>query len=147
MICVDASLAAKWLLPEPHSPEAIALLRACLSAGDRMVAPPLLPIEVTNVLRQRMRRPPGLTLPDVFQLPRQFLTFPVALTAPAGLYELALTLADTHNLPAVYDAHYLALAQMLGCTLWTADQRLLTTVGGRLSFVKWVGSYRPGDPL
>jgi predicted nucleic acid-binding protein len=34
-----------------------------------------------------------------------------------------------------------ALAQHLGCDLWTADQRILRAVGGRLPFVRYVGDY------
>ena len=147
MICVDASLAAKWVLEEEHSDRAEALLVAHIRAGERIVAPPLLPIEVTNILRQRMRRQPQFSLADTLQLLHQFLSFPLELTAPEGLYELALTLADTLTLPAAYDAHYVALAQLLGCSLWTADERLVSALGGKLPFVKWIGDYHKGDPL
>src|SRR5438876_9883882 len=34
----------------------------------------------------------------------------------------ALTLADAHRLSAVYDAHYLTLAQLLGSEPWTDDR-------------------------
>jgi len=77
----------------------------------------------------------------------EFLAFPIALTSPPGLYELALTLADRYKLPAVYDAHYLGLAQILRCNLWTDDQRLLNTLQGSIPLVKWVANYRDGSPL
>ena len=51
MICVDASLAIKWILEEEHTAQAEALYRATLLAGERIIAPPLLPIEATNILR------------------------------------------------------------------------------------------------
>ena len=105
MICVDASLAMKWILPEPYSSEARAMYQASLRAAEQMVAPPLLPIEVTNVLRQRMRRPEPLSLGDARSRLQQFLTYPITLSAPPGLYESALALADAQNLPAAYDAH------------------------------------------
>jgi hypothetical protein len=63
VIGVDASVAAKWIFTEQYSEQARALLRAALSAGERIVAPPLLPIEVTNIIRQRMRQE-GLPLPE-----------------------------------------------------------------------------------
>jgi predicted nucleic acid-binding protein len=56
MIVVDASVAAKWLFPEPHADRAIALARASQRTGERFVAPPFLSIELTNLIRQRMRR-------------------------------------------------------------------------------------------
>jgi predicted nucleic acid-binding protein len=39
------------------------------------------------------------------------------------------------ELPATYDAHYLALAQQLGAVFWTADQRLIRMVDNKLDFL------------
>ncbi len=148
MICVDASLAAKWILLEDYSQQARGLYRACIQADERMVAPPLLASEMTNILRQRMRRgQPRLSLSDAAQLLQHFLSMPVALVAPPRLHETALAVADRHNLAAAYDAHYVALAQMSGCNLWTADERLLNVAGATLPFVKLIGGYTDGDPL
>jgi len=66
--------------------------------------------------------------------------------ALAPVHRRALQLADTYNLPAAYDAHYLALAEAFGCELWTDDQRLLRRVGGALDFVRWIGDYQPPAP-
>ena len=133
---------------EDYSENARALYRACVQAHERLVAPPLLPIEVANVLRQRMRRgQPQLSLAEATELLQQFLTMPLESASPPGLYDLAMKLADAHNLPAVYDAHYVALAQLLGCNLWTADERLVNSLGGKLPFVKWIGDYNEGNPL
>ena len=142
MICVDASLAAKWIIAEEYSDRALRLLATWVADGERICAPPLLTIEVTNIIRRRMLRE-GVTLPQAQRLLRQFLAFPVTAVNPAALYERALTLAVEHGLPAVYDAHYVALAELLGYELWTNDRRLLRALGGKLSFVKWIGDY-PG---
>ncbi|MBM2811438.1 MAG: hypothetical protein HW416_2197 [Chloroflexi bacterium] len=148
MICVDACLAAKWILEEEFSDQAQALLVSAIREGSRVVAPPLLPIEVTNILRQRMRRDrPPLALADATELLERFLDLPVDIVAPDGLYESALALADAYQLPAAYDAHYVVLAQMLGCSLWTADQRLINALGARLPSVKSIRDYAPGLPL
>jgi predicted nucleic acid-binding protein len=56
MIVVDASVAAKWILAEPHSDRAEALYNATLQAGEPIVAPGLLLFEITNILRRRMVR-------------------------------------------------------------------------------------------
>lgn len=143
MICVDASVAAKWVLPEEFSPAAVALYEVTIRAAQPVVAPPLLPFEVANIIRRRMVRQ-ALPLPDAERLLAQFLAFPVALAVPAGLYQRALTFATAHQLPAIYDAHYVALAEAFGCELWTDDRRLLRLLAGRLTFVKWIGDYADG---
>jgi len=140
MICADSSVAAKWSFVEEHSFQARALLRDALAQQDPFVAPPLLPSEVADVIRQRLRQG-QVQLDEARALLAQFLALPISLQAPEALYERALVLADEHNLPAVYDAHYVALAELLGATLWTADRRLLRALGGRLPFVRWIGDY------
>jgi predicted nucleic acid-binding protein len=141
VIVVDASVVAKWLLVEPHTDRARALYRGCLRGGEQIIAPHLLPFEIANILRQRMRRA-GLPLAEAQRLMAQFHTFTVTLVEPPDLYDRALSLAEAHVLPAAYDAHYLALAERYACTLWTDDQRLLRLVGSALSFVSPVAAYQ-----
>jgi predicted nucleic acid-binding protein len=98
VIGVDASVAARWIFTEEYSEQARALLRAALSAGELIVAPPLLPIEVTNIIRQRMRQE-ALPLPEARQRLAAFLAIPVTLRAPRTLYRRALEIAEQHDLP------------------------------------------------
>jgi len=141
MICVDASVAIKWLLREERSDRAIALYDATTNANQQIVAPPLLPLEVTNILRKRMRAQDGISLTRATEHLAAFLAFPIELHNPAGLHHQALVLADALGLPATYDAHYLALAEHLGCQLWTDDQRLIRHVANSLPFVRWIGDH------
>ncbi|MDO8672780.1 MAG: type II toxin-antitoxin system VapC family toxin [Dehalococcoidia bacterium] len=141
MICVDSSVAAKWVFLEEYSQQARALLRVSLEQQEPIIAPPLLASEVANVIRQRQRRG-QLDLSESRVLLSQFLAVPLSLQMPKTLYDRVLSLADQFDLPAVYDAHYVALAELFGATLWTADQRLLHALSGRLSFVRWIADYR-----
>jgi predicted nucleic acid-binding protein len=142
VICVDSSVGAKWVLPEEHSEQALDLYQQASQAGQEVVAPPLLPIEVCNILRQRVRR--GLlTSEDARRALDRFLDFPIRLAAPSRPHSSALALADQYDLPAAYDAYYLSLAGDLGARLWTADRRLLRAIEGRLPFVSWIGDYQP----
>lgn len=141
MICADASVAIKWLLNEERSDRARALYRAAVQTREPIVAPPLLPLEVTNILRQRMRTREGLSLVDATRHLDDFLALSIGYHNPAGLHHQALVLADALGLPATYDAHYLALAEHLHCELWTDDQRLLRHVAERLPFVRWIGDH------
>jgi predicted nucleic acid-binding protein len=140
MICVDSSVAAKWFFTEEHSEQADGLLQATLSAREPIVAPPLLSTEVMNILRQRQRGG-TLTLPEAQAVLARFLAVPISLRSPRRVYSRVLELADQYDLPAVYDAHYVALAELLGAMFWTADQRLLRAIGTTLPFVRWIGGY------
>ena len=140
MICVDASVAGKWLFLEAHSTQADALLRSALEQSEPIVAPPLLPSEVANIVRQRQRQG-QLELSDARALLAQYLAVPIAYEAPDALYDHALVVADRHDLSAIYDAQYVALAELLGATLWTADRRLLRSLRGSLTFVRWLADY------
>jgi predicted nucleic acid-binding protein len=141
VICADASVAIKWLLNEERSDRARALYSAAVQTREPIVAPPLLPLEVTNILRQRMRSKDGLTLDAATQHLDDFLALRIELRNPAGLHFQALVLADALGLPATYDAHYLALAEHLSCELWTDDQRLMRHVASSLRFVRWIGDH------
>jgi predicted nucleic acid-binding protein len=88
-------------------------------------------------------RQEALPLPEARQWLAAFLAIPVTLRAPRTLYRLALEIAEQHDLPAAYDAHYVALAERLRCILWTDDQRLLRALSGRLPFVRPIADYSP----
>jgi predicted nucleic acid-binding protein len=134
-------VAVKWVLNEERSDQARALYQAALRAGEPIVAPPLLPLEVTNILRQRMRANDGLSLTDAVRQLGDFLDFRIELHNLVGLHVQALVLADALGLPATYDAHYLALTEHLGCELWTDDLRLIRLVATSLPFVRWIGDH------
>lgn len=142
MLCVDASVAIKWILPEVDSDLAFVFLDSTARAHEVIIAPRLIRYEVTNILRQRQRRG---QLPGVGAevLLHQFLQFGIRMDDPAELHEAALSLAIRYNLPAAYDAHYLALAQAHDCDFWTADQRLYNTVSASLGFVRLLREYHP----
>ena len=121
-ICVDASVAVKWLLPEEGSENALALLEAALTAQTDVIGPPHLPVEVTSAIHKRFRQR-ELTLAEARERLRAFSRIPIDLTYPASLAERALELAAELDLPYPYDAFYLAIGEILGCEVWTADER------------------------
>lgn len=111
---------------------------------EPIIAPPLLPSEVANIIRQRQRRG-QLELDDARAILASFLALPIALLSPETLYDRALILAHEYDLPAVYDAQYIALAELLGAALWTADRRLARSLGGGLPFVHVLANWRPAE--
>lgn len=114
---IDASVAAKWLAPEPDSPLAAALL------GDDgpLMVPDLLYAEVGNILWKKQLR--GEMDAAVAQVgARWLLHVPLQVHDSASLLADALALALQLQHPA-YDCFYLALARRAGVPLVTADRR------------------------
>jgi len=140
-LVVDASVATIVLFPEPFSPNAEALFRDVLLLGHHMTAPHLLPVEVTNAIRRHMRRE-RISLDTAMALLNDFLTQPIELVTDQDLHRQALRLTEAYSLGA-HDAHYVALAQRLGCAFWTADERIRRATGGRLTFIRFIGDYLP----
>jgi predicted nucleic acid-binding protein len=136
--CVDASVLLKLVLNEADSHLAEALWRSWLTSSLQPVGPFLLPFEVTAVLRKHVHR---RTITGEYGLAalRQAMAFDVTLLSFPAIHERAWTLAQELDRPTAYDAHYLALAEHLGCEYWTADKTLCRVAQGRLPWVRWLG--------
>src|SRR5438128_12089193 len=131
MICLDSSVAAKLVLTETDSEKAKALYVTETRAGEPVVAPSLLLYEITNVLRRRVVES-ALGASEARRVLGDFLDLDIRISTPASLHPRALELATAYDLPAVYEAHYLALAEALTCDYWTDDRRLLNRLAGRV---------------
>ena len=143
-VVVDASVAIKRVLSEEFTEQGQALFDNCLTAHRPMLAPPLLPGEITNALNQRVRTTVGarrITEDEANRALAAFLRLPITLSSPPGLYPRALAFARTHGLPSAYDSIYVVLAQMTNAELWTADQRLLRAVSSAAPWVRWIGDF------
>ena len=119
---MDASLVVKWLVEEEDSRTAVALADSWYSSGMQPVAPPLMAIEVANALYRRVVRG-ELGVANAARLLENLLASGVELRDTPGLLARTLELSLQPRQGAVYDSHYLALAEALGCELWTADER------------------------
>ncbi len=143
-IAVDASVAVKWVVLEPLTAQARALVADSTATRRRLLAPPHFAGEVTNALHQRWRSSEPtkrLTDAETDAAIATFLQFRVEPRNPAGLYQRALQLARDGRLASVYDALYVVLAEIEGVELWTADTRLIRELGGRAPWVKPLSSY------
>ena len=142
-VVVDTSIVVKWALNETDTPTALALLESWTKDEMVILAPAILAYEVTNAIYQRVRRS-EMELHQAQQwIAKIFQTEIVFLFSQDPALSLqAMSLAHTFNLPATYDAHYLALAESKNCDLWTADARLWNAVKGKIAWVKWLGEYQ-----
>ena len=145
MIVTDVSVAAKWFINEEFSDLAVSLADDCATRREELIVPHLFYFEFTNILRQQTIRG-GMSPADANRILDELFAFPVSVlpatpVARAELHRAAFDIATRFGLRATYDAHYVALAEMHGCDLWTADQRLVRQLDGGLPFVRWIGDY------
>ncbi len=139
-VCIDASVALKLVLDEEDSDKAQALWVSWVVEDIEAIAPCHLAFEVTSVIRHHVYR--REISPEAGQLAFEALQAQgIRLVRPAPLHERAWALAQRFNRPTAYDAYYLALAQLAGCEVWTADHRLYHAVAEVLQWVKWLGDY------
>lgn len=137
-VVVDASLAFKWLVEEENSDRATTLTRLWDDQGIQLAAPPLMPFEVANALYRRVLRG-ELTVAVAAGLIQDLMSLGVALHATPSLHSRALELASRLSQGAVYDAHYLALGESLGCEVWTADRRFYRAASSGVDNMRWIG--------
>jgi predicted nucleic acid-binding protein len=137
-VVVDASLAIKWVKPEPYTAEAIALLTEGSNAEIEPVVPAWFAIEVSNVL---YRQGLAITAPphDAVNAFHGIMASVTPLVLDAANVARGVQIAAELNQPRTYDAVYAALAEREGCELWTADERFWRIANRRFSFVRWIG--------
>ena len=99
-----------------------------------------MPVEVANVLHRCVVRG-ELTVEAAVRLLETLLASGVELRDTPDLNSRALELADQLQQGAVYDAHYLALAESLDCDLWTADARFFRAASRGTVTVNWIGQF------
>ena len=143
-VVVDASLAFKWLVEEENSDRATALARIWADQGTQLAAPPIMPFEVANALHRRVLRG-ELTVGVASDLVQDLMSLGIFFHATPDLHSRALELASRLKQGAVYDAHYLALAESLGCELWTADRRFHRAASLGVDNVRWIDELRIVD--
>jgi predicted nucleic acid-binding protein len=142
-VVVDASLAIKWVLKEPYTEQALALAEEWAVAGTRPAAPCLLLVEATNVLHRRATLG-DISLSQAKELLAGLLDMGIEIRESPQIHFRAIELAQELHRPAVYDTHYLALADILGCDLWTADEQFFNSIKERHLGIKWLGEFKKG---
>ena len=139
-VVVDASLAFKWLVSEENSDLAHSISRSWANNGIQAVAPYLMPVEVGNALHRRVVRG-ELIVEDAVRLLEHLLASGIELRDEPNLHARVLQIASRLRQGAVYDAHYLALADILGCEYWTADESFCRSAAPSAQNVHWIGEF------
>lgn len=114
---VDASVAAKWFVPEHDSDRAALLVQPHVS----LIAPDLLYAELGSVFLKRVTRG-DISSDQCATAFRKLMLMPVVTEAMSGLTGTAYRVA-TETGRSFYDSIYLALALIRDVPLITEDQR------------------------
>lgn len=133
-IVIDASLALKWVLPEPDSAKALLLRDDHRNAIHELIAPDILLLEVANALTKAERRK-IINPPEASQKFLDVAQTKVNLLPHIAVLARALELASNARI-AIYDCVYVALAEKENCDLVTADAKLITNLQKQFPFIK-----------
>lgn len=118
----DASVIVKWYLEEPDTEPARRLRDDFLEGILRLRAPSVLPFEVMNALRFHATFP-RRALPEAARgLDRAGI---VSIPLFGDYLERTVAISVHHDL-TMYDAAYVALAELEACPLYTADEELVS---------------------
>ncbi|HWZ82567.1 MAG TPA: type II toxin-antitoxin system VapC family toxin [Terriglobales bacterium] len=137
---VDASVAAKWLLPAPNESlidQANHLLERYVARNLQLLAPDLLGAELGNVLWKAVQRK-RISPASAEKSLRRFADLSVPVVPCAELQFQALEVSLTGD-RSFYDCLYIALALATHTQMITADERLVNAIGSRFP-VRWLGA-------
>ena len=118
-LIVDASVAVKWFLNEENSDKASKIKDEHISGKIVIIVPDLFFLEVINTLRYKKLNPKKILYTNKslweFQLSIHKIDY--------FLMEKIIDIAIKNNI-SVYDAVYVAISQLYGVPLVTADKKL-----------------------
>lgn len=145
IVVVDASIALKWVLPEPDTPVAVALLKDWLTNNVRIVAPSWFACEVANILYRRAQRG-QFTIHDAHQALTGVLDVVERIPESTAEAHRAMDIAAATARAASYDAIYLSLALIIGADYWTADEIFYSATRSGYAQVRWLRTFIPPAP-
>ena len=140
-VCVDASVAIKVVVSEADSDKADALFDQWAREEKQLIAPVFFEVETDSILCQKVALRRELSTDEAQRAFASLRALPIKTRHSAEQRERAWEIAREFQFPTVYDATYLALAELSHCDFWTADEKLFKQVRDKLTFVQWLGNY------
>ena len=124
-LVVDASIIVKWFVEEESS-EASQIIRDKYIKGEiDIIAPQLILFETLNALRYKEL----FTEPEIKEISEALDAYSLNLYSLRGEYaEKTVEVAFTNNV-TIYDSSYISLALLENTRLYTADQKLIESLG------------------
>jgi len=126
-LIVDASTATKWFVEETDSEKANLLKRAHETGRLQLAAPDLLVYEVSNALVYH----PKMVADDLTRSIVRLLELDLDLIPPRADFTAETARIARKYAVSVYDASYIALADIVGTNCVTADEKLYRKLHGK----------------
>jgi predicted nucleic acid-binding protein len=135
---LDASVVLKWyLFDERYGRKALDLLHRFITKELNILSPSLLEYEVINGLTIAQKRG-RIKEEKILEAIEGFFDLQIDLKDLSHFYPRALHYCKVYH-RSIYDASYLALAEVEGISLITADEGLYRVMKSHLKWVKWIG--------
>ncbi|MCC6945308.1 MAG: type II toxin-antitoxin system VapC family toxin [Thermomicrobiales bacterium] len=135
--CVDASVVGR-IITGSGGPNFDRLLARWQDDPVHLIAPSLLGYEVANTLHKKRKQ--GLSGNQAALALSLMVKLNIEIVQDMQLHSSAVAVARELNLPAAYDAHYLALSLARGARFLTSDLRLFNTVSHRYDWLEYIQS-------
>lgn len=145
VLCLDTNIFIKSLTPDELDATAVRLLNSASSSEVLLVAPAFAWAEVGSVLRKKVRAN-LFTAGAADIIWQRFSSLPIQYTESPQLSNRAWEISQTHQLPTLYDAAFLACTELAAGSVgapgefWTADKVLLNSLGSaKPAYVRELG--------
>ena len=139
MTVIDASLVVQLLVIEQFSAQARQLASSWDAAGIRLVAPDLMPAEVSSAFLKKIQER-IISSAYAKELMAELYGMEIELHSSSRLHNRTIDLALELRQRMPYDSHYLALAESLNCDFWTADRPFYRAAQPHHPRVQWIGN-------
>lgn len=130
---LDASVALKWVLPEPSADKALQLRDDYQQQIHQLLAPDVFPAEIAHALARAERRK-IIAIGQATVLTANVMRTSPALVSYIPLLSRALDIASQMRI-GVYDCLYVALAERENCDFVTADDKLVRNLQAQFPFI------------
>lgn len=138
-VVVDASVITKWYVVEEFREEALRLRDDYIEGKFRLSAPSVMPFEVLNAIRCARK---DVDVKVLSEIAGGLALYGIDLHGLHGEYAKRTVETTLENGITVYDASYVALAEHLNTTMYTADQKLIDKLkNGYRRYVKHLKDY------
>lgn len=139
-VIIDASVALKWFFDEELKEVAEKIFDQIEARKIKAIVPEIFYLEMSNICSMKSRR--KLAEPSLVMT---YFSKILDIGLERHLHETIADVALEYSLQmevSVYDASYLALAEIYGVPLVTADKKLVRTCQGKFELIEYLGDFK-----